>query len=54
MLEPWRNPSYLTRAWCLFELYTAIGERDNVIIDVILTEAEHTSFVTAMTSEGCA
>jgi hypothetical protein len=22
MLEPWRNPTYLTRAWCLFELYT--------------------------------
>ena len=21
MLEPWRDPQYLKRAWCLFELY---------------------------------
>jgi hypothetical protein len=31
-----RNPLYLNRAWCLFELYTAIGEREKVEIDVIL------------------
>ena len=24
MLEPWDNPGYVKRAWCLFELYTAI------------------------------
>lgn len=23
MLEPWRQPTFLTRAWCLFELYVA-------------------------------
>lgn len=53
MLEPWRNPSYLSRAWCLFELYTAIGERGRVKIDIILTEDEHADFVKAMSTEGC-
>ena len=24
MLDPWDKPSYITRAWCLFELYTSI------------------------------
>ena len=24
MLEPWHDPGYVKRAWCLFELYTAI------------------------------
>ena len=22
MLEPWNDPGYVSRAWCLFELYT--------------------------------
>lgn len=54
MLEPWRNPEYLKRAWCLFELYTAIESRGRVAIDVILTEEMHSDFVLAMTTEGCA
>jgi len=52
MLEPWRDPEYLTRAWCLFELYTAIGKRDVVDIDIILTESENKNFLSAMASEG--
>ena len=24
MLEPWNDPGYVKRAWCLFELYTSI------------------------------
>ena len=50
MLEPWRNPAYLTRAWCLFELYTAIGTGGDVKIDVVLTTEEDASFVAAMGS----
>jgi hypothetical protein len=41
MLEPWHNPLYLTRAWCLFELYTAIGS--GVEINVILTVRARTT-----------
>ena len=26
MLEPWDDPGYVKRAWCLFELYTAIRQ----------------------------
>jgi len=52
MLEPWRNPTYLTRAWCLFELYTAIGEQGAVDIDIILTEEEDADFLKAIVNEG--
>lgn len=44
---------YLTRAWCLFELYTAIGEHGTVEIDIILTDTEQRDFVKAMATEGC-
>lgn len=50
MLEPWDNAIYLTRAWCLFELYVAIGE--HVKIDVILSETQHAQFEKAMTNVG--
>ena len=52
MLEPWNDPAYLSRAWCLFELYTAIGEHERVEINIILTEEQHAAFVTAMAVEG--
>jgi hypothetical protein len=43
----------VTRAWCLFELYTAIGEPGKVEIDIILTESEQRDFVHAMATDGC-
>jgi hypothetical protein len=54
MLEPWRDPQNLKRAWCLFELFTAIGEGGKVAIDVVLTEEEDESFLNAMSTEGYA
>lgn len=50
MLEPWSQPTYLTRAWCLFELNTAIGER-SIEIDVILTDEQYRSFLEAMSTQ---
>lgn len=41
---------YLTRAWCLFELDTAI--RSRIAIDVILTAEQHHDFVQTMASDG--
>jgi hypothetical protein len=46
-----RNPKYLTRAWCLFELYTAIGKA-HIDVDIVLTEQQHTDFVQTMASDG--
>jgi len=50
MLDPWRTPAYVTRAWCLFELYTAIQKK--VPISIILTEQQESSFLQAMATEG--
>ena len=52
MLEPWDDPIYLSRAWCLFELYTAIDTRGAVEIDIILTEEQHAAFIEAMAAKG--
>jgi hypothetical protein len=47
------DPAYLQRAWCLFELSTAIPEsRNNVAIEIILTDAEEASFFEVMETEG--
>lgn len=39
-------------AGCLFELYTAIGERGAVQIEVILTDEQYKDFVEAMSTQG--
>ena len=44
MLEPWNDPGYVKRAWCLFEIYTAIQRRDEVEIDIILSPAQAHAF----------
>jgi len=51
MLEDWQNPGYVKRAWCLFELYTAI--RMNLIeVDIILTKAQRQACANTVNSEG--
>ena len=52
MLEPWDDPGYVKRAWCLFELYTAIQRRDEVAIDVILSPKQARSFHDRINADG--
>ena len=52
MLEPWDDPGYVKRAWCLFELYTAIRLPQNVEIDIILSPCESESFHDAIVAGG--
>ena len=50
MLEPWDNPGYVKRAWCLFELYTAVTKR--LKIDIILSASETERFRRAIRTRG--
>ena len=52
MLEPWDDPGYIKRAWCLFELYTAIRLPQTVTIDIILSPSESKSFHDAIVTDG--
>jgi serine/threonine protein kinase len=52
MLEPWDDPGYVKRAWCLFELYTAIQRPDEVEIDVILSPAQAQAFRDRINADG--
>ena len=52
MLEPWNDPGYVKRAWCLFELYTAIQRRDEVEIDIILSPSQSQSFHDRINADG--
>ena len=52
MLEPWHEPGYVKRAWCLFELYIAIIRRDMVEIDIILSPAQALSFHDRINTDG--
>jgi len=51
MLEDWRNPGYVKRAWCLFELYTAI-RMTSIEVDIILTPAQRKACSAAVKDEG--
>ena len=52
MLDPWDNPGYVKRAWCLFELYTAIQFKDEVEIDIILSPEQSQSFHDRINQDG--
>eukprot|EP00037_Helgoeca_nana_P029953 m.365208 g.365208 ORF g.365208 m.365208 type:complete len:1889 (-) comp28082_c0_seq5:432-6098(-) len=54
LLEPWSDPVYLTRAWCLFELYTALANRGRVEVTIIFTKESQTAFRRAMCGGGYA
>merc|ERR1712166_731958 len=51
MLEDWRNPGYVKRAWCLFELYTAI-RMPSIEVDIILTPAQRKACTETVHLEG--
>ena len=52
MLEPWDDPGYVKRAWCLFELYTSIQNRQKVEIDIILSPSQAQSFRDRINADG--
>ena len=52
MLDPWDDPGCVQRAWCLFELYTAIQKRSEVEIDIILSPKEAKSFHDRINCDG--
>lgn len=52
MLEPWHDPGYVKRAWCLFELYTSIQNRSEVEIDIILSPKQAQSFHDRINADG--
>ena len=53
MLHPWNNPVYTTRAWCIFELWFAIGlgKRD-CDLEIILAPEDRTAFQLAVNQKG--
>jgi hypothetical protein len=52
MLHPWDDPVYTNRAWCLFELYTAIQNRKSVDVDIIITPSQREAFLATISSGG--
>lgn len=52
LLSPWNRPLYTTRLWCLFELFTAIRNRQTVKVEIILAEGEEQSMHDALVSTG--
>ena len=50
MLEPWDDPGYVKRAWCLFELHTAITR--DVEIDIILSPKQAQAFRDRINRDG--
>lgn len=51
MLDTWKGTGYVSRAWCLFELFTAIQNRD-VAIDIVLPPDQRALFLQAIKKGG--
>ena len=52
MLHPWDKPIYTTRAWCIFELWYAIGLGKKCDISIILAPEDKAGFHAAINKEG--
>ncbi len=50
MMAPWSEPLYLTRVWCVFEMFTAVSQ--NKFICITMPPRESVSFSNAFSSTG--
>ncbi len=50
MMAPWQRPQYLTRAWCVYELYTANSNGCDITIEMPASERQN--FLSSITSRG--
>eukprot|EP00035_Acanthoeca_spectabilis_P014132 m.268599 g.268599 ORF g.268599 m.268599 type:complete len:2132 (-) comp16059_c0_seq3:59-6454(-) len=51
-LDPWDAPMYVQRAWCLFEMFTAISLGGKCKVDITLSPGEETRFKESMVNDG--
>lgn len=51
LLSPWQKPLYITRMWCVFELFIA-SSHDDVELDLILPPNEESNFLKALEQDG--
>ena len=49
MMAPWQEPFYLTRIWCIFEIFTA--KKNGSTISITMPPAEKERFMEGLTSE---
>jgi len=49
MMAPWQEPFYLTRIWCIFEMFTA--KNNGSTISITMPSAEKERFIKGLTSE---
>ena len=49
VLTPWRSPVPLRRAWCLWEIYSTLGEKAK--LSVCMSETENADFHRALVED---
>jgi len=47
MMAPWTSPAYLTRVWCIFEMYSANSD-DKCTIEIVMPPKEKRSLLNAV------
>ena len=52
MFDTWQATGYVSRAWCLFELYTAICKRSSVAVNIVMTQHQRDAFLSAIQKGG--
>lgn len=51
IFEPWDKPTYLTRAWCIFELLQAIKLGDKCSYHVVIPPSQRDAFIEALCND---
>ena len=52
MLHPWNSPIYMTRGWCIFELWYAITQSQNCALSIILAPEDRAAFQARINADG--
>jgi len=52
LMMPWDKPLYLSRAWCMYEMYTAVTLGDECELTILMPPREQHSFLTHVLESG--
>ena len=52
MLHPWNSPIYVTRGWCIFELWYAITQSRTCALSIILAPEDRAAFHDRINADG--
>mmetsp|Transcript_101382 Transcript_101382/g.295361 ORF Transcript_101382/g.295361 Transcript_101382/m.295361 type:complete len:904 (+) Transcript_101382:97-2808(+) len=51
LMSPWQAPRYITRVWCVYEMYVALSPDTRCKLDILMPPGESQAFTHALTQQ---